>query len=66
MMVYKNNHNKSKCIITQDTSTKSIKQIKEMEKKVVNDKKKFNITYFEYKKFKYSIENKSLTLNFCF
>ena len=66
MMVYKNKHNKSKCMIAQDTSIQSVKQIKEMEKKVVNDKKKFDITYFEYKKFKYSIESKSLTLNFCF
>lgn len=52
--------------IDKPTLVKSMKQIKELEKMVNNDQKKFNYTYCEYKKFKYSIgnKNKSTTLQF--
>lgn len=42
----------------------SIKQIKNLEKIKSANIKQFNHTYFEYKKFKYSTEKKSLTLDF--
>ena len=40
-----------------------MKKIKKLEK-TINNEKEFKSTYYEYKKFKYSLENKSLTLDF--
>jgi len=42
----------------------SIKQIKKLEKIKDDNQKQFYHTYIEYKKFKYSTETKSLTLDF--
>ena len=57
--------NKNK--VDKATLTKSMKKIKDLEKTVINDQKKFKCTYYEYKKIKYSIDNnknKSTTLIF--
>ena len=50
--------------VTIITLKKSMMKIKELEKTIDDNEKVYRHTYCEYKKFKYSTENKSLVLDF--